>query len=197
MALNNRSFARIATRFQRVLLKLSAFPGGQTGWPNSPMLVIQAPPGQTVDLVQIQDPTGAVLYSIGANGRPVLNAPQRPLTLGVANALADIAVPASAMVGGCIHYVVGITDNTEFQSLAGIVTYSAVNKAGTVTGTITEVAANQAKTVTGASTLTLAWTVTAGAGKITLKVQPTTSLTAMSLNLAYTLTPIVGAATAL
>jgi len=200
MALNNRSFARLATRFNRLLVKVSAFKGDTADYGNyaaSPMMVIQLPLGQTADALQVQDSTGAVLYSIGANGRPAPFPKQTTIVDGSATSLADIAVPASAMVGGIIHYLVRATDGTDFQALAGMVTYSCVNKAATITGTITEVAGNQAKTVSS-GTLTLAWTIVAGTNKMTIKLQPTGSLTETTpYDVTFTITPLLGAATIL
>lgn len=196
MALNNRAFNRIATRFNRVLIKLSPFkadPTNQGDWGGSPLFVIQAPPNQSTDIMQILDSLGNVLYSIGANGRPVASPPAKAITGGSANSLATVAVPASGMVGGVIHYLVQASDGTDFQALEGIVTYTAVNKAGTVTGTITEVAANQAKTVSS-GTLTVTWTIVPGTNNVTIKVQPTTSLTATTLNVLMSISPTAGGA---
>lgn len=196
MALPYNAYNRIATRFNRVLIKLSAFKqdptsAGQYG--GSPLLVIQAPPNQSVDIFQILDSNGNVLYSIGANGRPVGSPPAKAITGGAANSLATVNVPASAMVGGVIHYLIQASDGTDFQALEGIVTYTAVNKAGTVTGTITEVAANQAKTLS-AGTLTATWTVTPGTNILTIKVQPASSLTTTTLNVLTAISPTAGGA---
>lgn len=192
----SRPFAQIATRFSRVFIKLSEFkfdPVNHGVFGGSPLLVIQAPPSQSVDIFQIVDSNGNVLYSIGPNGRPVSSPPAKAITGGSANSLATVAVPASAMVGGVIHYLVQASDGTNFQALEGIVTYSAVNAGGTVTGTITEVAANQAKTVSS-GTLTVAWTIVPGTNNVTIKVQPTTSLTATTLNVLLSISPTAGGA---
>jgi len=200
MSLNNRSYGRVATRFSRLLIKLMphrADATGQGDYLAQPMFVIQAPPGQTADLMQLQDSTGAVLYKLDATGRGAVNATAKTITDASATSLVDVAVPLSAMVGGNLHYVVRASDGTDFQALSGFVTYSGVNKAATITGTVTEVAANQAKTVS-AGTLTLAWTIVAGANKLTIKVQPTGSLTETTpYDITFTISPIVGAVTVL
>jgi hypothetical protein len=195
-----RLFARTATKFSRLLVKLRPTkqdPADYGDYAGSPMAVIQLPPGQTADALQIQDYTGAVLYSIGANGRSVLTAKQTTIVDSAATSLVDVAIPASAQVGGFIHYVVRAFDGTDFQALAGMVSYSAVNKAASITLAITEVAGNQAKAVSS-GTLTLAWTFVAGANKGTIKVQPTGSLTETApYDITFTITPILGAATIL
>ncbi len=70
MAQNNRSIARIATRFNRVLIKLSAFKKDTNWgeWGGAPLLVVQSPPNQTANLVEVQDSNGNVLFSIPAGG---------------------------------------------------------------------------------------------------------------------------------
>src|SRR5215467_9674760 len=108
MALNNRSIARIATRFERLLVKLSPFKAtgsDQGSYGGSPLFVIQAPPNQTADIMQVQDSTGNVTYSIASSGRPLSNPPAKALASGSPTSLADVAVAASAMVGGVIHYL--------------------------------------------------------------------------------------------
>jgi len=200
MATNNRSFSRIATRFNRLFVKLSAFKADTSNYGDyvgSPMAVIQLPPNQTGDALQVQDYTGAILYKIGPDGRSTLNATSKTIVDASATSLVDVAVAASAMAGGVIHYVVRATDGTDYQALTGIVTYSCVNKAATITGTITEVAGNQAKTVSS-GTLTLAWTIVAGTNKMTIKLQPTGSLTETApYDVTFSIQPILGAVTIL
>jgi len=160
-------------------------------------LTIKAVAGQTANLLELQDSTGAVLYRIDSTGRGAINATSKTIIDSAATSLADVACAASAMVGGNLHYVVRASDGTDFQALSGMVTYSGVNKAATITGTITELATNQAKTVS-AGTLTLAWTIVAGANKLTIKVQPTGSLTETTpYDITFTISPIVGAVTVL
>src|SRR5262249_36119056 len=98
--------------------------------------------------------------------------------------------------GGFLNYLVQGFDGTDLQALSGVVTYAAVNKAGTLTLTITEVTANQAKAVSS-GTLTLAWTFGTGTNKGTIKLQPTGSLTETVYTVTYTVYPIVGAVTIL
>lgn len=128
--------------------------------------------------------------------RLVINPTPKTIVDGSATSLADVACAAGATVGGTLTYNVISSDGTDFQSLTGLVTYSAVNKAGTLTLTITEVAGNQAKAVS-AGTLTLAWTFVTGASKGTIKLQPTGSLTETTYTVTYTILPLSGAVTIL
>lgn len=153
--------------------------------------------GQTADALQILDSTGAVLYKLDATGRGALNATAKTISDAAATSLVDVAVPASAMVGGVIHYVVRATDGVDFQALTGIVTYAGVNKAGAISGSIVEATTNQAKTLSG-GTLSVAWTLVAGANKLTIKLQPTGSLTETApYDVTFTITPLQGAVTIL
>lgn len=199
-SVNDRATARIMTRFNRLLVKVSAFKADTVNYgnyPGSPMMVIQLPPGQTADAFQIQDSSGNVLYKLDATGRGAVAPKQTTIVDGSATPLADIACVASAMVGGVIHYLVRATDGTDYQALAGMVTYSCVNKAATITGTITELATTQAKTVSS-GTLTLSWTIVAGTNKMTIKLTPTGSLTETApYDVTFTITPFIGAATIL
>jgi hypothetical protein len=118
------------------------------------------------------------------------------ITNASATSIFDVLIASGSMIGGGFVYQVHVSDGTDYQSLSGLVTYSAVNKAGTITGTITEATGNQAKTVS-AGTLTLAWTIVAGTNKVTIKLQPTTSLTATTpFNVRVSLLPISGLVTA-
>lgn len=131
-----------------------------------------------------------------AGGRAVYNSVAKTIVDGSATSLADIACASGARCGGVLFYTVEASDGTDHQALSGMVTYSAVNKAGTLTLTITEVAGNQAKAVS-AGTLTLAWTFVTGTSKGTIKLQPTGSLTETTYIVTYSILPTVGAATIL
>jgi hypothetical protein len=131
-----------------------------------------------------------------AGGRMVANSVAKTISDGAATALFDVACPSGSRCGGSLFYTVEVFDGTDHQALTGMVTYSAVNKAATLTLTITEVAGNQAKAVS-AGTLTLAWTFVTGTGKGTVKLQPTGSLTETLFTVTYTVFPNVGAITIL
>lgn len=116
---------------------------------------------------------------------------------GSATSLFEVVCTTGQMVGGTFSFLVRASDGTEFQADAGFASYSAVNKAGTITRAVTYVAANEAKSVTGASTLTLAFTMTDDTNKATVKVQPTGSLTETTYTIEVVVTAIRGAVTIL
>ena len=144
---------------------------------------------------QNQKVSGPMYDTAGVN-RIILNPVTKALTSGSAVSLFNVARPTGAFSGGLIHYDIQVSDGTDFQSLAGIVTYASVDKAGTGTFTITELATTQAKAVS-TGTLTVAWTYVTGTGLGTVKVNPTTSLTATTLQIFYTVFPTAGVVTIL
>lgn len=118
-----------------------------------------------------------------------------PVTIvdGSATAIFTAECNTGVMIGGAFIYQVRASDGTDFQSLTGLVTYAAVNKAATITATITEASGNQAKAVSS-GTLTLAWTIVANTGNtsVTIKLQPTGSLSETSFDVMISLLPVHG-----
>jgi hypothetical protein len=133
-----------------------------------------------------------------AGGRAIFNSAPKTIVDGSATSLFEVAVPDNTMAGGFIFYTVRATDGTDYQALTGMVTYSAVSKAGTLTATnAMEVAGNQNKSVSS-GTLTLAWTSVTGTAKITIKLQPAGSLTETTpYDVTYTVVPLIGTVTIL
>jgi len=121
---------------------------------------------------------------------------QKAIADGAATALFDVACPVGGSCGGVLHAVVQAADGADLQAMAVIVTYAAVNKAGTLTLTITDLATVDAKAVS-AGTLTLAWSLVTGAGKCTVKVTPTGSLTETLFTVTFVAMPVVGLVTLL
>lgn len=115
---------------------------------------------------------------------------------GSATSLFDVAVPSGDRSGGVLFGLVEASDGTDHQADMVMATFSAVNKAGTVTATVTYATANEAKAVS-AGTLTLAFTNVAGTLKSTVKLQPTGSLTETTYRFTYVVVPIRGAITIL
>ena len=140
--------------------------------------------------------TGNITLNSGTVNRLIVNGVAKTIADGGPVGLFEVACTTGQMIGGKIDYLVEASDGTDHQALSGIVTYSAVNKAGTMTLAITEVAANQAKAVS-AGTLTLAWTFTDDTNKGTVNVEPTGSLTETTFRITYTITPVIGAVTIL
>lgn len=122
---------------------------------------------------------------------------QKTIVDGSATSLFDVAVPSGDRSGGVVFFLVEATDGTDHQADSAFASYSAVNKAGTVTAAVTYATANEAKSVS-AGTLTLAFTNVAGTAKCTVKLQPTGSLTETApYRIVYFVLPIRGAVTIL
>lgn len=140
--------------------------------------------------------TGGEVKDVAGLSRIVF-APAKTIVDGAATALFSVPVAALASIGGSFTFHVFATDATDMQAISGIGTYSAVNKAGTVTAAIDYETTNEAKSVS-AGTLTLAFTAAEdSADVISFKLQPTGSLTETTYNVTYTLFPHKGAVTIL
>lgn len=110
--------------------------------------------------------------------RTFVTGTSKALTESVATGIADVSIPNNEIVGGTLFYTVDATDGTEYQSRAGSVHFVAVSKAGTITsaaGTPVEIVA------VSSGTLTVAFSITNGAAKITLNLDAVSSLAQTTL----------------
>lgn len=110
------------------------------------------------------------------------------LSDGVATGFVDITVGSGELVGGQIQYAIYVDNGSDLQAHMGGIGFVAVNKAGTVTSDIKEtyVPATEVEVVT-AGTLTDTFTVTDGAGKITINCNANTSLAGATITIHYTI----------
>ncbi len=131
-----------------------------------------------------------------AVNRLILNPTAKTIVDGSATSLFEVAVAAGAYCSGHVLFTVFASDGTDHQALAGTAVYAAVNKAATSTATITYTTAPEAKAVS-TGTLTLAWTIVDSTNKVTVKLQPTGSLTETTYTVIYTILPHAGAVTIL
>jgi hypothetical protein len=113
----------------------------------------------------------------------------KALTDGSATGIFEVAIPSNTSAGGTVSYSIKCFDGTDLQNHTGLISFAGVNKAGTVTSDIDEVylAASETAELT-AGTLSDSWTITDGAGKITINLNANTSLTPTSMVLYYTIT---------
>lgn len=140
-------------------------------------------------ITSVQDTAGTVRCTHNATAKTIVD--------GAATSLFSVALTAGQMIGGVMHFLVRASDGTDHQVIAGIATYSAENKAGTIVGVMTYDSANEAKSVS-AGTLTLAFTDTDDTNVATFKLQPTGSLTETTpYTIEYTVFPIRGVVTIL
>ena len=110
---------------------------------------------------------------------------------GSATSLFNIPLTAKNYAGGVIFFDVQASDGTDFQSFTGMTMYAGVNKAGTITTAITDASCNDAKALS-TGTLTLSWTATDDTNIMTIKLQPTGSLTETTFICTYFVLPIMG-----
>lgn len=173
--------------------------------------------GQTANFMEVRDTDDTtILAAIDANGvfaspvaktplvkdtsgvtRAIFNATTKTIVDGSATALFDVACADDTASAGLVFYQVFASNGTDHQTMAGMISYSGVSKAGTLTATNPGYAtANDCKSVSS-GTLTLAWTSATGTAKFTVKLQPTGSLTETVYWVKYTVFPISGAVTIL
>lgn len=93
---------------------------------------------------------------------------------GVTTTVLVIALNSGQRCGGTIHYTIDSTDAVEHQSVAGVVTYSAVNKSAAYTTSIGPVSESVA---VSAGTLTTTWSMTTGSNLVNVRLNANTSLT--------------------
>lgn len=135
--------------------------------------------------------TGKMLLrttGIGAGTIPVERAAfggyKDGLTDAASNTLFEVTLNAGEMAGGTVVWTIIASDGTDEQSYSGIVTYAAVNKAGAYTTQITHNVNNDSKAVS-AGTLTATWNILNGANKVTIRVNPASSLTETTYRILY------------
>src|ERR1051325_9852491 len=138
------AFDRTITRLSRLLLR------GQRTDANTIAavpLTVEALTGQTGALAKFKNSAGTVITQIGADGvlaafdsaglqRIILNGTTKDVPDASATALFDVACASGAMVGGVILATIEASNGTDHQAMTVVVTYAAVNKAGTHTCTI-------------------------------------------------------------
>lgn len=114
------------------------------------------------------------------------NATLKTLTESVATTFVKVSVATGSFVSGAVDYGIEANDASDFQVRGGIIPFTAVNKAGTITctvgtvGTATEVASVSTGTLT--NTFTCA---DAGSGVLDLKANAVSSLTQTTLRIRY------------
>lgn len=108
----------------------------------------------------------------------------KALSAGSATIFATVTVASNGRTGGYLTYTIDADDGTEFQARSGVLPFSAVNKAGTITctvgtvGTATEVVAVSSGTLT--NTFTCA---DAGGNVMNLLANAASSLTETTLEI--------------
>jgi hypothetical protein len=97
MALNNSTLARTAARFKQVLIGPTRFKADTTGnqgtRPDRVLLTLQAAPAQSVDVAQVLDSNGNVLFSVDQAG----NFKQGGVT-GVAQSVKQVTLTAAQII---------------------------------------------------------------------------------------------------
>lgn len=151
---------------------------------------------QTLTNKTLTAPKVSSLLDTGGTVRFIPNPTAKTIVDGSATGLFEVAIAAAGYAAGTVHFAVFASDGTDHQVISGIATYSGENKAGTIVRAATYVAANEAKSVSS-GTLTLAFTATDDTNKMTVKLQPTGSLTETVYTVVYSVFPLSGVVTIL
>lgn len=109
---------------------------------------------------------------------------EKTLQNNVANGLFEVDLTSTAGAGGVLTYAIRVTDGSAVQEVAGTVTFAAVNRAGIYT---TQITAANVPAACSSGTLNPVWTVTPGANKITVQVDPGSSLAVTQAQVSFTL----------
>jgi len=108
----------------------------------------------------------------------------KDLTESVATGFVDLSVALNEVLAGECLYAVEASGGGGLQCRTGRLRFVALNRLGTVTASINEVGTQEI--VTGSpSTLTVVNTILAGAGKVTLECNATSSLAQTTLVIRY------------
>lgn len=138
--------------------------------------------GDVIFQTSVPTTTGTTLQTLGDRGH--IEAKYFTLTESADTAFMQVAIPTSTVAGGTIIYTIEANDGTDFQSISGVATWDAVNKAGTITPTITDVqnASEAASAGTLAATITV---VDAGSNLISIRANAVSSLTQTVLRISW------------
>lgn len=105
--------------------------------------------------------------------RAIYNPVTKALTSGVAVTLLQAAVAANSAAGGFVRFTIRATDGTDWQTLTGILTFGAVNKAGAITAPAPTIVTSTPVSPVGTLTVTAA--ATTGASLINVQLNATSA----------------------
>ena len=111
---------------------------------------------------------------------------EKNLTESTATIVVNVSVAAGKYIGGELIVTTHADDATDFQAITEHLTFSAVNKGGTVTATI-QAAPSTSTTAASAGTLTTTWTAVANGNSVDIKNDAASSLTQTALKCSYQL----------
>lgn len=135
--------------------------------------------------------TGVVTAPAGIQG----NATVKALTAASATNFTLVSVASGSYVAGYIPYSIEATDATDYQARSGVLVFSAVNKAGTVTCTVATVTSAVEVAAVSSGTLTNTFTCADSTSNgVLIKANAASSLTETVLQIRYRVN-IAGTAT--
>lgn len=133
-------------------------------------------------------PTGANTWTSDQTFSAAIKGNQtvKALTAASATTFAKLTVASGAQTSGFLSYAIEADDGTDYQTRSGVIPFTAVNKAGTITCTVGTVAASTEVAALSSGTLTNTFTCAdAGSGVLDLKANAVSSLTETTLQIRY------------
>lgn len=114
-------------------------------------------------------------------------------TSGAASTVFQVPLPtAGDRCSGLVFFDIYCDDGTDYQNISWIGSYSAVNKAGTLTGDATYSATGQSKNTTGGTLTTTFTDTTTGTTTAVFQITPTSSLTLTTARIRFTFIQMSG-----
>lgn len=127
-------------------------------------------------------PSGTDVVDLNVQGGSIT----KTLVNTVATGLFEVALAASTTCGGMIFLNVTGSGGGDFQSVTSIITYTAVNKAGTISSQVsTSGTQTYVTALSGGTSLVAVPSITAGASKITINITATSDITTPTLTAKY------------
>lgn len=131
-----------------------------------------------------------VLATSATNGAPIprnyVSPKEVTLTDATDTTVVNIAIAAGKYLGGELIVTTHADDGTDFQAITEHLTFSAVNKTGTVTATI-QTTPSTSFTAASAGTLTTGWSIVVNGDSVDIKNNATSSLDETTLKCSYQL----------
>lgn len=136
-------------------------------------------------VMEVNNGTSATFAQVAVSGVQG-NATLKALTESSATTFVKITIASGSFVAGNISYGIEANDATDFQVRGGIIPFTAVNKAGTITCTVGTVGAATETVSVSTGTLTNTFTCAdAGSGILNLNANAVSSLTQTVLRIRY------------
>lgn len=142
-------------------------------------------------LLVVENAYGTERLSVESSGRVNLGGvttqgvKSKALSEGVATSFVTINTANNTYIGGYVEYSIVADDATDYQCRTGVLPFSIVNKAGTVTAAVATVSTATETVAVSGGTLTNTFGTSASGNALSLQANATSSLTQTTLRIDY------------